>query len=235
MKTFIYIIIFFNSYIIFGQNTIKVTYQIQRDTTKIFETDNARNNAILSKQQIKVFEIAKDFSYTLTANSLESIYKIDENMDIDNGNSLYFNLAKLMGGGDSVFYQNKIEKIIIEQYEESGMLICEKDTINRIEWKITNITGKIGRYNVVKAVAGNSTAWFTPQIPLPFGPMGYGGLPGLILKIQLGSRILIANKIIISNKKTDISYPKGKFVNAEEMRKKRREEIFKAQQGHVRN
>ena len=28
------------------------------------------------------------------------------------------------------------------------------------------------------------SAWFAPEIPLPFGPYKFGGLPGLILQIQ---------------------------------------------------
>lgn len=55
-------------------------------------------------------------------------------------------------------------------------------------WKILAETVKIGDYQTQKAEAsfGGRTwyAWFTQEIPLQDGPYKFGGLPGLIVKIQ---------------------------------------------------
>lgn len=56
------------------------------------------------------------------------------------------------------------------------------------EWKILPETVKIGDYQTQKAeakFAGRTWyAWFTQQIPLQDGPYKFGGLPGLIVKVQ---------------------------------------------------
>ena len=61
-----------------------------------------------------------------------------------------------------------------------------KDTSITIQWKLTNERKEIGIYTVHKATAAfrgrNYTAWFTTQIPLPYGPWKLSGLPGLILE-----------------------------------------------------
>ena len=61
-----------------------------------------------------------------------------------------------------------------------------KDTTIDIRWELTNESKKIGAYTVQKATATfrgrNYTAWFTTQIPLPYGPWKLSGLPGLILE-----------------------------------------------------
>lgn len=55
-----------------------------------------------------------------------------------------------------------------------------------IHWTITDSTKKIGHYTVKKATAHfhgrDYTAWFTPEIPVPYGPWKLVGLPGLILQ-----------------------------------------------------
>jgi GLPGLI family protein len=39
------------------------------------------------------------------------------------------------------------------------------------------------------------TAWYAPDIPVRFGPIGYGGLPGLILELQNESATFYVTKI----------------------------------------
>jgi hypothetical protein len=61
-----------------------------------------------------------------------------------------------------------------------------KEKIPSIDWIIMKETRKIGNLQAVhaKGVFGGRTynVWFTPDIPLPFGPYKLGGLPGLILE-----------------------------------------------------
>lgn len=63
------------------------------------------------------------------------------------------------------------------------------DSVPSLEWNFSDEeTDSIMGYDCLKATvefAGrNYTAWFTPEIPLPFGPYKFGGLPGLILKLE---------------------------------------------------
>lgn len=57
-----------------------------------------------------------------------------------------------------------------------------------ITWKISSETQKIGEYKVQKAetdFAGRKwTAWFTTDLPYQDGPYKFGGLPGLIVKVE---------------------------------------------------
>jgi GLPGLI family protein len=57
-----------------------------------------------------------------------------------------------------------------------------------LNWKISSETTKIGDYKVQKATtdfAGRTwTAWFTTDLPYQDGPYKFGGLPGLIVKVE---------------------------------------------------
>jgi GLPGLI family protein len=61
-----------------------------------------------------------------------------------------------------------------------------KEKIPSIDWIIMKETRKIGNLQAIhaKGVFGGRTynVWFTPDIPMPFGPFKLGGLPGLILE-----------------------------------------------------
>lgn len=51
-------------------------------------------------------------------------------------------------------------------------------------------------------------AWYTPEIPVSFGPNNYWGLPGLILEINEEETIILCSKVTLSNKeKSKIKVP----------------------------
>lgn len=51
--------------------------------------------------------------------------------------------------------------------------------------------------------------WYCPEIPVPYGPIGFHGLPGLVLEGSNNSKIVYRAKKVQFNKKVDIK-PKFK-------------------------
>lgn len=67
-------------------------------------------------------------------------------------------------------------------------------------------------------------AWYTPEIPVNFGPDNNWGLPGLILEVNDSENILLCSKVTLSNKeKTKIKVPN----TGEKVNQKKFDEILK--------
>lgn len=53
------------------------------------------------------------------------------------------------------------------------------------------------------------TAWYTPEIPMSFGPDNYWGLPGLILEINEENMLILCSKVVLNTKsKLNVKRPK---------------------------
>lgn len=109
-------------------------------------------------------------------------------------------------------------------------------------WKILPETVKIGDYETQKAetqFAGRTWyAWFTQQIPLQDGPYKFGGLPGLIVKVQDAkgdySFDLMQTKKIAEVQQPQtrgqyINIPKSKYTDLEKKMQKDPASFFTAQ------
>ena len=97
----------------------------------------------------------------------------------------------------TTFYSSVKYKKIIK--ENSSTLFPDAPpymyySFSDFNWKITNQSKKINNYVCYKAIGNLKPlnpnlpnyyfeAWFSPEIPLQYGPNGYGGLPGLIFEI----------------------------------------------------
>jgi len=86
----------------------------------------------------------------------------------------------------SISKSNKNEDIIYHvNFSGYKFKISEK---RKFKWDIKNETEVLGKYICQKATTDFGgrkwIAWFTTQIPIPDGPYKFGGLPGLILKIE---------------------------------------------------
>lgn len=79
------------------------------------------------------------------------------------------------------------------------LFVIEED-IMKWDWKPGTEQSKILGYLCMsaKAVKGDNTitAWFTPQIHTLAGPALYGGLPGLILAVDInGENVFLATEV----------------------------------------
>lgn len=100
-------------------------------------------------------------------------------------------------------YRNYDTQEKIELRELAGQKFLVSDTLKRANWKITGETKKILGYDCMQATMTNpvtkqvTVAWFTEAIPVPHGPMIFGGLPGMILEVNIndGQMLHVAQKI----------------------------------------
>lgn len=106
------------------------------------------------------------------------------------GNSINLNFSSTDEQGSSVFRNFYSEKILIRKSKTDKLFesYLYEDTWLKINWEIKEDTIKIGNFKCKKAIGDfrgrTYIAWFTEEIPLPYGPWKLYGLPGLILQAE---------------------------------------------------
>ncbi|TMM32345.1 GLPGLI family protein [Polaribacter aestuariivivens] len=152
-------------------------------------------------------------------------------------------------GASDIYFKNLKKNSYLNQTEIQGKRFLIKDKLPKYEWELSSETKNIGTYTCYKATFSKeverknitvkngepveevkketivTTAWYTPQIPLSNGPSNYQGLPGLILEINDGKKIIVCTEIILNPKeKITIQEPKkGKVVSQKKFNKIRKE------------
>src|SRR2546423_400309 len=160
------------------------------------------------KNMIPQFNISK--AELLFAEN-ESIYKnVQEDQDIretagegDNGNRIFMRF----GGADDETYKNYATRKSIEQRELGPRKYIIEDSFRAINWKLdeTGGTKTIKGYECKKAVGktphgANAIAWYTEQISCPGGPDIFGGLPGMILEVNINEDEIVYTPVDIISK-----------------------------------
>lgn len=166
----------------------------------------------------------------LIFNSKESLYKtVKEDKDINeevssvDGNRVRF---RTQGRGDSEYYTNLEKGLAVNKTEFLGRTFLV-DGGEKIEWKVTGEMEMIAGYQCMKATFMQDTipvvAWFTPQIPISFGPGRYAGLPGLVLSVDIreGGRTIVASSVDLR------ALTEGEVIAAPDKGKKISREDFK--------
>lgn len=156
--------------------------------------------------------------YTLTIDNNEAIQRLDNSQEEE---------KPVISGPIGKSYINLITREKLYEVDYLGKYII-KDSIDVVEWKITRERGTHLGYETKKATYKNKNleyeAWFVPNLPLKFGPSGYGELPGLIVKFTQyfhfnkgrHKRTYIADKISIDPKLKIIKPSKGKVISQKE-------------------
>ncbi|MBU2997810.1 GLPGLI family protein [Cellulophaga baltica] len=150
-------------------------------------------NAIYEYENLSKEEV---FQINLTINNNEalSIFKpikvLNDSVFVGECDDINFNLE----GSDSIgrqYYQNLNKKIIIFRdfiYENSEFKpVIVNESYPDFEWKFRSEQKIIGDFNCnlvnLNFRGRDYSVWYTEDIPTPFGPWKFNGLPGLIVKI----------------------------------------------------
>ena len=109
------------------------------------------------------------------------------------------------------------------------------EAVPKQEWKLTNETQTIIGYKCQKATCRfrgrDFIAWFAPSIPVKRGPWKFGGLPGLILKVQDKDGLYIFEAIGIETR----PHPITRFKQYKEYTSYSREKVWKMQRSYHEN
>ena len=178
-----------------GTSQIKFGTIVYKQITakEIIEKEKSSEYAAIREVGEKIEKIIAKISYTLNFNTNEAYFfanKILIEGDVD-----YFNVAACSGRGKLKCYQNNITKEFRDFNDNKRTGIVIVNNKQKYEWTLLNETKDIDNYKCYKATTPlyyngkkyndvTITAWYAPEIPVPFGPAGYGGLPGLILELQ---------------------------------------------------
>lgn len=131
--------------------------------------------------------------------------------------------AKILGK----IYVNLLTKEIVQNKEKFGEIFNIKTNLNNHQWILTKETIKIGNYICYKAILrtkdskkNKTIAWYSPKFPYRVGPLGYCGLPGLIIVLKDDVFIYTLKKITFNLSKQEekiLFKPKiGKEVSVKE-------------------
>lgn len=172
--------------------------------------------------------LLKVIPFELTFLNGESIFKADRSLEME-GNPKY----KFVYGpdGSCIYYRNENNGEHLTEIDAYGEVFLVKNEPQ--EWLLVNETKKIGDYECFKAtttikltsrngvITTPITAWYSPALSLPFGPVGFGGLPGLIFELNWNNYTYFIETIDVSNTtKVEVSkLTKGIKVTKEEFDK----------------
>lgn len=122
----------------------------------------------------------------LCYNDKESVYYYGNSTIID---TTSFNMTYVLTDEiGSVVYKNKEKKQLFTRQANGKEVILINDEFPILNWRIGEETKKSGTINLKKASATfrgrNYIAWFDETIPVDYGPLKMGGLPGLILELS---------------------------------------------------
>lgn len=178
----------------------------------------------------KMLEIYKNSNeqrtyYELVTTKEESQYKRVERINNSQSKS---GVTISFGGVGNDFYKNFSENISLTFMDYNGKKLIIKDSLKVQPWIIQKDKSTYLGYDVKKANYQEKnttyTAWFAPKLAIKNGPIEYGGLPGLILKLEIvnssdkgeNKRIYDAMNIKLDSKAKIERPTKGQIVSEKE-------------------
>lgn len=221
----------------FAQENIEVIYKYQSNFKK--EIPGNLMGEILSKSKRQLPKL--DFILKATPN--ESLYKLEKKVSNDGQSQRILIMMLSLANSKGVFFSDVKQNFFIEQTNAFSKLYKIISDFHQLQWNISNEKKSISGYQCRKATlefnVGNENnkaqnreiiAWFATDLNYPFGPLGYRGLPGLIIELNVNwdyGYILKAEKIKVLDNLLEIEEPQeGEIISETNFKKLSRNSEF---------
>ncbi len=218
---------------IYCQN-LTVTYKIEstlafKNKLERFREDTGAQMKKMNGIIDQALAIADQSIYNLEISGNLSYFYLNQELQSEANDEMVNKLAEMFSN-KGTFYQDVIEKKVIERTSTKEDLIAYDFSF--YDWQLFNETKDILGFTCYKAtvyyedkrpitgaaIPREITVWYAPDLPAYFGPQGYGGLPGLILKKCQSGKCFVASKIV--KESNEIIMPKGELLSREKYQQK---------------
>ena len=215
----LFFILFFQS--IVAQNTVEVLYKTSFNGDFLSKENKESKESIFQKNFFNGIESKiSTLHFQLIVSENKSLFKSIPEMEKE-GETTGEKMAKIVTEFDNKYYTDlKLKKIIIDELsiDRNNKVDLGFDSF---KWEFLNDTKEINGYKCYLAKTKYAHldvfAWYCPKLPYSFGPMEFSNLPGLVLELQKGNVIFLAEKIIFDSKsKLDFDLTKFQTITKEE-------------------
>ncbi len=214
------------------QDSVKITYKINFNLFKNLKFTDDLKKQYVKEMDKKTQNISNKISYTLSVNNQASVFKMDDVLLADKEMYLLGFFKK------GIHYVDGKNNYIVKK-DVNGEIFLIHKKIHK-NWIITSESKVIKGYKCFKAIQTEKRiiknkihknkiiAWFCPSLNYSYGPLGYGGLPGLILELEKKNEIKFFVDEIVINPMIDlkINKPKNGIIVTEEEYNKLRKKMY---------
>ena len=144
------------------------------------------------------YYVNRTLVFQLRFHESRSVFELRPQLRLDTENKYLYNLAVLHTKANRRYALDQATRD--RRYEESAMesdsLYHVVEAYDKYSWQLHDTTKTVAGYRCRQATyeytfvdldgiekSVHVTAWYAPDLPYPYGPAGYDGLPGLILEL----------------------------------------------------
>lgn len=209
---------------------------LSQDMTILYKSKVLTDTLQLSDYPENVQEFirsnAKGKVYQLQIDGTRSLYSLKENNSQNSSRSEEHNglstIISITHEYRETIYKDQENDVLISNIMKSGSEYLIEESLQNATWTLLDEYKTIAGFTCKKATAIKNDdqyeAWYTSEVPISNGPSKFDGLPGLILEIRFGKKVISAVKINYDQDNSSISPPKtGEKITGE-----RYEDIKKA-------
>lgn len=171
-----------------------------------------------------------NFEFDLYVENQEAYFSIKQKLKPENTSQNIWSIANALVYSDEKWYYNQKSNTQLSQRDFMGEYFLIESNFKNRRWKLIEESKTVKGYRVYKAITTKKfigskgvkekevIAWYCPDLKYSFGPFEFGGLPGLIVELQM--QAVTYTLIKQKTEKRNIKKPtKGKNITEEEFYK----------------